>query len=504
MLRSSVWRRGGQIVQSLFSKRKLILPALFVLLSLPVCLFLSVSVPTGEPPDEPSHILRAASLLHGDILGLRQKWSDADGNVISGAGVTANPALLAASLDYLSTGSGIPEKKMSTSLLEKLHNLKWAASSRFVYAPNTAVYMPLFYVPGAAALGLAHEIHIGPYAAILLGRLANALCFMILGLAAILLARRGRFILFVVLTLPMTLSLAASFNQDGLLIAASALSAALLTRCTGPCGKSYWLSGIILAFIIAAKIAYLPLAGVMLIPALFDIERASRRALLKSLTLTTVPGVIWTVISALFVASPFVRGPAYRPGPLWPGDPNRIFHTTDVRSQLEVFLHRPLLALSLPMHDLRSHVVWHRLREMVGVLGQLDVMLPSQLYLLWYMAVACALIADVAGIKNKPRLSQAGSVFVGSAVVVLSWIAVYDTQYLSWTLVGAADVDGVQGRYWLPLLAFTAPALPSFRVVSRPASLDLIRGVFILPAISAATVGLVVLPQIVVLKYYLQ
>jgi len=479
------------------------LPGFFILIALPVCLFLSVSVPTGEPPDEPAHIIRAASLLHGNFFGERQTWKDMEGNVIPGAGVVANPALLEASLNIFPNSHSIVDKKMSADLLLRLHSIKWAASPTFLYAPNTAVYMPLFYIPAALALGVSHELGVAPHAAILLGRIVNSLCFTAIGLLALMIARHGRGILFCVLTLPMTLSLAASFNQDGLLIAVSTLAAALLTR-RALSGGAYWLSSALLACVIAAKIAYIPLAGMMLIPLCQERRLPNWRPAIKVSLITALPGILWTVFSLLYVASPFVRGPAYHPGPLWPGNPNTLFHTTDARSQLEVFLHNPLLIAELPAHDWRTDAILSRLRELIGVLGQLDVLLPHSLYWLWYVALVSALLASVVRMENSPQIPNIKAVAVGVGAIILSYIAIYDVQYLSWTLVGAADVDGVQGRYGLPLLAFLAPVIPRLFLVSNRSMFILVRGALMAPAAVAAGAGLVVLPQVIVLTYYLR
>jgi hypothetical protein len=467
---------------------------------------LAVSVPIGEPPDEPAHIVRAASLLHGDLFGQRREWKDADGNIITGAGITANPALLDASLGYFPQVGSAVEKKMTLEIFDRLSNMNWSASPKFLYAPNTAVYMPLFYVPAAFALGLAHELQFLPHDAILAGRLTNAVCFALVGLTALLLARRGRGILFVALTLPMTLSLAASFNQDGLLIATSALAAALLTRCVVPRGTCYWMSGVGLACIIAAKIAYLPLAGALLIPAFHSRQSRNSHPTVNVpvLAFATLPGIVWTLVSLVYVASPFVRGPAYHPGPLWPGDPRSVFHTTDAHAQFQVFRHSPSLLFILPMHEWRSDVIWLRLREMVGFLGQLDVLLPQPLYVLWYWAIPSSILACLIEQKDASEMPRAGGAIVGVVSVILSCIAVYDAQYLSWTVVGATDIDGVQGRYALPLLAFLAPAIPGFRVTSWRRMVDVMRSFLLLPAAAAAAIGIAVLPQVILETYYLR
>jgi hypothetical protein len=228
------------------------------------------------------------------------------------------------------------------------------------------------------------------------------------------------------------------------------------------------------------------------------------RRRISGLILTVVPGLLWAILSMHYVASPFVRGQAYRPGPLWLGDPGRVFHTTDAAAQFQVFLHNPLLTLELPLHEWRPELISLRVREMVGVLGQLDVLLPHRLYLLWYLALFVTVGADMVRGRDEAHLDAKASVFVGIAAIILSCITVYDVQYLSWTLVGAADIDGVQGRYALPLLAFLAPALPAFYLSSRRVTFNLVRSALMLPAVGAAACGLVVLPHLILVTYYLR
>jgi hypothetical protein len=481
------------------------LPVLFIVFALPTCIFLSLSVPTGEVVDEGAHVIRAGSLLHGDILGHRMSWRDTDGNVIRGAGVTANPALLAADQSF-PQGTPTAHKKLTAATLDQLHNIAWAPAAGLIYAPNTAVYMPIFYIPAALGLGLSHILQLGPHAAILLARLSSAACFLSLALIALMIAERGRTVLFAALSLPMTLSLAASCNQDGMLIATSALAASLLTRCKTPGGWPYWSSAVALAAVIATKPAYLPLAAMMLVPVTFRWRAGVRgfmpiRAIV-ALLLTTLPALLWAAIAMSYVAAPFVRGPAYHPGPLWPGDPNRLFHATDPAAQLLVFLHNPLRLLSLPFSGLYDESAF-RVRELVGVLGWIEFLLPPRLYQLWYWAIPLAFLADVAKPQGSREAPGWFNNLLVAVAIIASVFALYDVQYLSWTPVGAAAVDGVQGRYGIPILAFLSVVAGSqgntFARISRGLS-----GLLAMPAVAAAAVGLVVLPQIIVLTYYLQ
>lgn len=131
---------------------------------------------------------------------------------------------------------------------------------------------PTLYLPSAAAVFAAFVLHLGFVPALVLGRLANLLCFALLAMAAVQYAPLGRRVFAAAALLPMTLHLAASFSRDALLLGLCFLFAALAMRAAfsdAPVGRR------LLAALAAAglllcpgKAAYLPLAAlVLLIPA---------------------------------------------------------------------------------------------------------------------------------------------------------------------------------------------------------------------------------------------
>src|SRR5438876_11196203 len=68
---------------------------LFVLFALPIVIFFDVTVPPGEVPDEPFHILRAASILNGEIVGHRASFPS-NGRSVALGGVYGDSQLLSA------------------------------------------------------------------------------------------------------------------------------------------------------------------------------------------------------------------------------------------------------------------------------------------------------------------------------------------------------------------------------------------------------------------------
>jgi hypothetical protein len=295
----------------------------------------------------------------------------------------------------------------------------------------------------------------------------------------------------------MTLWLASSCNEDGLLIACSCLAAALLTRARGPRGLSYWGAAALLACVIAVKPAYLPLAVFMVLPC----TRMDRRDMLRAgagIAATSLPGIIWALVMLRYVSGPSVWGPPYHPGALWPGDPARLFVGSDPAAQTLVLLHDPWLILRLPLQTIENRGLLN-VQEAVGGLGNLDVVMDVRMYSLWYTAIVLAALGDVLATREA-RGPRAGLALLALLAVVATVIAIFDLEYLTWTEVGDGPlIKGVQGRYAIPLLPMISVALPLLRLPGT----RWLRGALAVPVIAMAAVGMVYLPALVLETYYL-
>lgn len=466
-------------------------PLLFILLVFPVLVLSALIVPPGEIPDEVAHIVRANSLLHGQLFGERRPSTDSAGNPAQDAGVIANPALLAAGFAFQPT---VRPKAMTRQRWDELLATPWAPSTAWVSVPNTAVYFPIFYLPAAAGLGLAHAVGCGPFVAIYVARIANVIAFTALAIAALTLARWGRGGILAALALPMTVSVAGSCNQDGLLIATACLATALLTR---PGATSLRLAAAALALVLATKPVYLPLAP--LIGAVAWQRGEPVRSVLVITAATALPAIVWYLLVSHYTIVPFNQSAPYVAGPLWPGRPGQVFGTTNPAEQLRVFLRRPEALFGLPYQTmLHSELIWAR--EFVGVLGTLDLPLPQWLYSLWWWALAALGLAQFVRDRREPAAWPGWLSLLGLLLILASLVALLDGQYLSWTHVGAKRVEGVQGRYFIPLIPLLALALPK---LALPLGAKL-RAVLQAPLALAAAAALLTVPTLLVTAYYLR
>jgi len=451
--------------------RPALVPAGFLALALLTGWLLAGLLPLGQAADEAAHAIRVDALSHGQILGHREGLF---------GGFTTPPTF--AEVAYVTPEGHVQTHAERDAALA----VRWDKPAHFIELGTIATYFPAVYLPAAVTVAAARRFRATPAQAFLAGRRANVLVFGLLGTAALAVARRGRPLIAAALLLPMSLGLAASLSGDGVLIGIAALAAACVTRGGG---WGWWGATGCVTLIGMTKLPYASLLLMAAWPVL--LLRPPLPVRLAAVALAAGLMLGWTAYNQAKVMGT-VAWPQYETGPLWPGPP-RSLTVFDPAAQLQVLKADPTRAVTLVTHSLAQNPwFW---RQMIGVLGWLTIVLPSWMYSLWIgvlVLVALALLFE-AGPEPRPKseLAVAGLLGVG-----LSAWAIMLAQYLGWTEVGATLIDGVQGRYFLPLVPFLAVAIPCL----RPLRLPCLAAV----PLAAGALGAVTVPVTVALASYLR
>ena len=328
-----------------------------------------------------------------------------------------------------------------------------------------------------------------PYNSWMLARFFSAAAFVICGVLALHVA--PRWWVFTVLCLPMTLSLASSVHPDALNLAVLALSLALLER-----GRRI-LAAVLMSAVIAQRPTLLPLSLLFMLP-LGPGGELARRCLwgrVRDVLVATLPPLAWVALAQARATVEIIRTPQpYPPGPLWPEGHNVLFAATNGAAQVKVLFAHPQLLLTLPLETIVEDF-WFTCREMIGVLGHLELVLPPRLYVFAWCGLAAAAVADMTNhARSWPRALDN---VLTLAVLCSALLLTYLTMYLIWTQVGYPKIEGVQGRYLLPLLLAGLFALPILPARLRPV------GPFAAAtAVTAAGVVTLIWPESVVQYFY--
>jgi uncharacterized membrane protein len=403
------------------------LPGLFAVLALTFGLALLFLTPPFQSPDEPEHFLRAYQVSEGTLMAPYRE----------GRGGGDLPAAVVLSttkfrrLDY--------RGDLKTSRAEILGVVRepFDLSAReWAFFPNTAVYSPVSYAPQAAGILLARWAGLSPTAMLYAGRLVNLLVFIALGVLALRLTPVLAHAIFLLLIMPMTVSLAASQSADTVTNGLAVLWTALVLReasRTGPFSRRSWaiLSAVIAALALA-KLAYVPLVVlVILIPAARFESVARRVATLTALV------VLAAAVSALWSATT-------------PGLDARLIDRAGVepRAQWSGIVADPWSFARVLQATIERNWDFY-VKSFVGRLGWIDVHLHPRVVWAYLLALAVCCWPRVSEPVFRPRAVTIGLACAVVAVVVVL-IAILD--YVFWSAVNLGRVDGLQGRYLIPIM----------------------------------------------------
>lgn len=119
--------------------------------------------------------------------------------------------------------------------------------------------------------------------------------------------------------------------------------------------------------------------------------------------------------------------------------------------QLQLIINDPVYFLGVVGNTWRDKWISH-FEEMVGVMGWRSTpMLNNYLNFTFLILATCIVVKLAKDIKNKINVRQ----LIGILAVILSVIFLGTlAMYLTWSPVGDKSVEGIQGRYWLPLVPY--------------------------------------------------
>jgi uncharacterized membrane protein len=281
-------------------------------------------------------------------------------------------------------------------------------TTRRVTVEYRGFYTPIPYVPQAIACATGEALRLRPIVTFYLGRVVNLLSVVAIIVAAIRIADELAWPLCVAGLLPMSIFLFASYSADAVTIALAFLATALAREQRKALGPVAFLLGL-------CKPPYLLIVALAL--------TSKRRSALVA-ALAALLGAV--------IALPFET------------DVSSVRTAADPAVQMHRLLHEPVQVAGVIATDVRQQGSDY-LDELVGRLGWLDIALPRTAYYLCLLMLLLVALTSGVRAKTAERLSAAAILVACIAFIELS-------QFVIWTPPASDHLEGVQGRYFLPLL----------------------------------------------------
>ena len=423
-------------ILSLISSRTIRPERLFLAAALLFGIAFAAVTPPFQVPDEPSHFLRAYLVSEGRL------------DLFPEPGRIGTD--LPASLQRIGGGplAGLPfhpERTIAPAAILAGLRAPLAPELREpAFFPSTLQYTFVPYVPQAAGIAAGRLLGAPALGLLYLARLFNLL-FAILAIAlAIHRLPAFRWLAALVALTPMSLSLLASASADVTTLAAAFTLVSVTARLAWGIEEARRSDLLLLvassAVLCASKPPYMPLMLLAFVIPAARFPRGRKAVFLAAHLALSLLLAAWTLTGARTVGS-MNHDPAIDSG-----------------RQIHGALAHPLRFFRVVAVDYAVHAPRY-LGQLIGKLGWLDTRLPAPL-LVAYLAVLAALLFLDAGPRIEVRPWQRG---VAGAAVLAAMVLVSASQYAVWTPVGADFIEGLQGRYFLPLALAAAWALHSRR-----------------------------------------
>lgn len=417
---------GGIVIMSVVKMKlriKIDISALYAGIAVFFGVIMAFLVPPFQVPDEENHFYQSVSISHGQLFC-------ESGNI-----------------DLPEEYIDLVEAMEPTSLafqgdvrFEKDRVLKYVPSDDedvFTYESALCRVFSVAYAPsaiGVATAGLFTNNELFQFYA---GRLLNLVCAVLLSTAAIKISPFGKRLLAWIALLPMSVFMFSSFNYDSLFIPAALLFISTVMRAWKRGGDLSIIEILLLCFLTILIINIkLPYALLLFVPSLFlsvKKKKSSRYVVLLLLGVGIVCFFLATYLS-----------PAL-PAPEWTNPLGQVNFIS-----AHFFSYPVILARTFYRNFLYYFL------GVIGLLGWLDYQLPPVGYVLSVLAGGSALLLD--GAKKIFRVPQRMFIVTMAVVTVLG---IMTSMYIYSSREGWPMIEGVQGRYFIPLL------FPVFLVMSE-------------------------------------
>ena len=379
-----------------------------------------LTLPVLAEPDAGNHFRRIYAILQGNVL----PTVDGQGDI---------GAFFSWPDNWSQTDS------IQISLYQQIHNWTFQIkddAATYISYKNMALYSPLCYLPQIAGMLLGKLITKQLVAVICMARIINYICTGIVLYIALRLAPFGKKYLLWISLLPMVMELCVGIAPDSMVLALISLLTAAVMRLRyteTKASKKYILGFAVISLMLSQyKIVYVVFCFLLfLIPKEKFVNRKKYWITVVGIgSITVIPALIWLYISTHILQSGYA----------------------DAASNAAIFQH-PLkftVILCKTIMEKGGDYIQQAMGSNMGAMSfGTNTLIMLMLFALLFFSVGWekrrneereALCRD-----KKWKYTLAG-------LILFTSFLIFAAEYVQWTAAGSSVIDGVQGRYFLPML----------------------------------------------------
>ncbi|BAP55058.1 hypothetical protein THII_0761 [Thioploca ingrica] len=406
--------------------------SVFILFGLIFGILVILITPPFQVPDEQRHFFRALQISQGDLIPTIR-------GQIAGAFIPAHAIATGCELaDYLKFK---PQNKQSFEKLAYFLNLPPLPEQK-QFTKSNIVYSPLPYLPQVLGISIGKTFHLSWLKTMYLGRLSALIVWLSCVYIAIKLIPISKWLLCLLALSPMAIFQAASLSTDSLIIAVCFLFISILLKIAVDKeinSSQLWVLLILLfnlaIFISLSKPNY---AFIIFLFFLIPVNKLGGNKygwfflLMLLSSISTI--ATWSYLTRDIYATIY----SWRHLP-----PGQIISSSE---QLKFVLSHPLQYLEILISTTYLQKIF-LIKSFIGNLGWLDTSLPR-----WLLFLHSIMLIGYALTDSKSEITF---LFAQKVIIALVWLGaavlIYTSMYFSFTPVGNKVVEGVQGRYFIPI-----------------------------------------------------
>jgi uncharacterized membrane protein len=329
-----------------------------------------------------------------------------------------------------------PEEKQNVHEIFSLLKLPLNSDKKlFAEFPNTALYAPFPYIPQASGIALGKILNFSPLILVYMGRIFNLSAWIFLIYLAIKNTPVSKWLFFLLALTPMSLFQASSLSVDAFTNGIAFLLIALFLLYSFDEAKAIKRVDILIIFLLSLLLS-LSKQVYFLIIFLFLLIPVKKFGTKKKYFITFALLCLLS-ITALALWSSLAKE-IYVPYPVRP--------LAEPDEQILFIFGHPLQYTKIFINTF-IHEGVNYLKQFVGRLGWIDTKLPDLLIFSYLLILMFVAIVD-----NQKRIAIHYKEKILMAMVIFLTITLTSTMmYITWTAVGGNIIEGIQGRYFIPV-----------------------------------------------------